>query len=208
MLPDKPSAKPGPSQLPSGFLSKGKQEAGPRRAVESRTQVLPVKALQSAATQNASRILHGSAPKPNHTPGENAMANYGKYRGTVVNNSDPSNLGRIMALVPAISETPLNWALPNAPFAGRGVGFFARPPKGANVWIEFEGGDPNYPVWTGGFWGEGETPSAPGDAIVLIKEGNSSITISGRMVNINKGKASIVLSRDTVNINDGALEVT
>lgn len=89
------------------------------------------------------------------------MANQGKYRGKVVNNIDPSMLGRIIALVPTISELPLTWATPCVPYAGRGVGFFAVPPIGANVWIEFEGGDPGKPIWTGCFWGKGEVPAQP-----------------------------------------------
>jgi hypothetical protein len=89
------------------------------------------------------------------------MANHGKYRGKVVNNIDPLMEGRIIALVPAISEMPLSWATPCVPYAGRGVGFFAVPPIGANVWIEFEGGDPGKPIWTGCFWGKGEAPAQP-----------------------------------------------
>jgi hypothetical protein len=89
------------------------------------------------------------------------MANHGKHRGKVINNIDPLQLGRIVALVPAISELPLTWATPCVPYAGRGVGFFAVPPIGANVWIEFEGGDPGKPIWTGCFWGKGEVPAQP-----------------------------------------------
>jgi hypothetical protein len=89
------------------------------------------------------------------------MANQGKYRGKVVNNIDPLMQGRIIALVPTISELPLSWATPCVPYAGRGVGFFALPPIGANVWIEFEGGDPGKPIWTGCFWGKGEAPAQP-----------------------------------------------
>ena len=89
------------------------------------------------------------------------MPNFGKYRGKVIDPIDPLQLGRIIALVPAISELPLTWAMPATPYAGSGVGFFAIPPVGANVWIEFEGGDPNYPIWTGCFWGEGEVPAEP-----------------------------------------------
>ncbi len=89
------------------------------------------------------------------------MPNYGKYRGKVIDPIDPLQLGRIIALVPAISELPLTWAMPATPYAGSGVGFFAIPPVAANVWIEFEGGDPNYPIWTGCFWGEGEVPAEP-----------------------------------------------
>src|SRR5689334_1403488 len=83
---------------------------------------------------------------------------YGKYRGKVIDNVDPLFLGRIMALVPAISEIPLTWAMPCVPYAGPGVGFYAIPPLDANVWIEFEGGDPDYPIWTGCFWEEGQVP--------------------------------------------------
>jgi uncharacterized protein involved in type VI secretion and phage assembly len=89
------------------------------------------------------------------------MANLGKYRGKVVNNVDPLMQGRIIALVPTISETPLTWATPCVPYAGRGVGFFAVPPIGANVWIEFEGGEVGKPIWTGCFWGKGEAPAKP-----------------------------------------------
>jgi hypothetical protein len=89
------------------------------------------------------------------------MAHYGKYRGKVVNNIDPLMLGRIIPLVPQISEMPLSWATPCVPYAGRQVGLFALPPIGANVWIEFEGGDPNKPIWTGCFWGKGEVPAKP-----------------------------------------------
>lgn len=90
------------------------------------------------------------------------MSNFvGKFRGKVVNNVDPLRLGRLIALVPAVSETPLSWALPCTPYAGPDVGLFALPPIGANVWVEFEGGDPNYPIWTGCFWGEGEVPAEP-----------------------------------------------
>jgi hypothetical protein len=89
------------------------------------------------------------------------MANEGKVRGKVVNNVDPLMLGRIIALVPTVSELPLTWATPCVPYAGKGVGFFALPPIGANVWIEFEGGDPGKPIWTGCFWGKGEAPAQP-----------------------------------------------
>jgi hypothetical protein len=95
------------------------------------------------------------------------MANPGKYRGKVVNNLDPLMQGRIIALVPTVSELPLTWATPCVPYAGRGVGFFAVPPISANVWIEFEGGDPGKPVWTGCFWGKGEAPVQP--AVPTIK---------------------------------------
>lgn len=78
---------------------------------------------------------------------------WGKYRGKVLDNIDPEFLGRIMVEVPAVPGSRLNYAMPCTPYAGMNVGFYAIPPVGANVWVEFEGGDPNYPVWVGCFWG-------------------------------------------------------
>lgn len=80
-------------------------------------------------------------------------SHWGKYRGKVVDNKDPQSVGRIQAKVPAIAQDPLNWAMPCTPYAGSQVGLYAIPPVGANVWIEFEGGDPNSPIWSGCFWG-------------------------------------------------------
>ena len=79
---------------------------------------------------------------------------YGKYRGTVVNNIDPEQRGRIQAIVPAVSNIiPTSWAMPCVPMAGKEQGVFMIPQLGAGVWMEFEGGDPDKPVWVGGFWG-------------------------------------------------------
>jgi uncharacterized protein involved in type VI secretion and phage assembly len=78
----------------------------------------------------------------------------GKYRGVVVNNVDLEGRGRITAEVPDVYGIGgvSGWALPCLPFVGTGTGLFGVPPKGAYVWMEFEQGDPDYPIWTGGFW--------------------------------------------------------
>jgi hypothetical protein len=90
---------------------------------------------------------------------------YGKYRGKVENNVDPMQLGRLQVSAPAVlGEGTLSWAMPCVPYAGNGVGFFALPPVGANLWIEFEGGDPDWPIWAGCFWGTGEVPAQPATA--------------------------------------------
>jgi Type VI secretion system/phage-baseplate injector OB domain len=84
---------------------------------------------------------------------------FGKYRGKVANNKDPLNLGRIQVSVAAIfGEGRDSWAMPCTPYAGVDIGFFAIPPVSANVWVEFEEGDPDYPIWSGCFWGENELP--------------------------------------------------
>lgn len=87
---------------------------------------------------------------------------YGKYRGTVENNIDPLMLGRIQVSVPVVlGDGKLSWAMPCVPYAGDGVGFFAIPPIGANVWVEFEEGCLDSPIWSGCFWGTGQVPASP-----------------------------------------------
>jgi uncharacterized protein involved in type VI secretion and phage assembly len=86
---------------------------------------------------------------------------YGKFRGTVLNNIDPQRIGRIMASVPAVSLLlPTSWCMPCYPLAGKLMGISYVPQIGSGVWVEFEGGDPDYPIWTGCFWGlDSEMPS-------------------------------------------------
>jgi len=161
---------------------------------------------------------------------------FGKYRGKVESNVDPLQMGRVQVSVPAVlGDGRSSWALPCAPFAGRGVGFFAVPPAGANVWVEFEGGDLNHPIWCGGFWAQGEAPAAPAvpgtkvwrtDCVTLTLSdlpGAGGLTVEVappavaqpmKMVfrtggiEITHGTASVKLSPATVSINDGALEIT
>jgi hypothetical protein len=102
----------------------------------------------------------------------------GRFRGTVVDNHDPLRLGRLRALVPgALGNTPSGWALPSAPYAGSSVGLFTVPPQGANVWVEFEEGDPDRPVWVGGFWGEGEPPPPASPDRKVLRTMSSAITL-------------------------------
>jgi hypothetical protein len=89
---------------------------------------------------------------------------YGKYRGTVINNFDPMQLGRIQVTVSDVSTVmPSSWALPCLPVVGLQMGIFTVPPIGAKVWIEFEQGDPDHPIWTGCF------PGNPGDIPVAAR---------------------------------------
>jgi hypothetical protein len=75
---------------------------------------------------------------------------YGKYRGTVVNNVDPEKRGRVQVTVPDVKGViPSTWAMPCVPVLGMGMGMYSVPPIGAGVWIEFEHGNPDYPIWTG-----------------------------------------------------------
>ena len=91
-----------------------------------------------------------------------ATRHFGKYRGQVENNIDPLQLGRLQVSAPAVlGGGTLSWAMPCVPYAGDGVGFFMLPPVGASVWVEFEGGDPDWPIWSGCFWATGQVPVVP-----------------------------------------------
>jgi Type VI secretion system/phage-baseplate injector OB domain len=160
---------------------------------------------------------------------------FGKYRGTVTNNIDPYLIGRIQVNVPAVhGDNTLNWAMPCAPFSGIAEGMFAVPQIGANVWVEFEGGDPDFPIWTGGFWDKGQSPAVPpGPTTTVLARLGVSITIntvpgaggltilvgppvvdtpmtmmfSAAGIALTCGASSILLSPASVTINEGALEI-
>ena len=78
---------------------------------------------------------------------------WGKYRGMVEATNDPTRRGRIKATVPAVlGRAVSNWAMPCAPYTGSRASTLKLPPQGTPVWIEFEGGDPAAPIWSGCFW--------------------------------------------------------
>ena len=163
---------------------------------------------------------------------------FGKYRGKVVNNVDPEQRGRIQVMVPSVfGDVTLNWAMPSVPYAGMQAGLFAIPPPQANVWIEFEGGNPEFPIWGGCFWGLGETPSmalatptpiphfvvqttgqtvlmlsdAPGPTggILLKTTTGAMIMINDTGITISNGKGAIIqMTGPTVTINGPAFAVT
>ena len=166
----------------------------------------------------------------------NGDAFYGKYRGVVTDINDPLQTGRVRARVPDVmGDDETGWAMPAMPFGGDGMGFFALPKVGAGVWIEFEHGDPDYPIWTGCWFGaatevppillappykkfliktEGgnsvlldDTPGTGG--IKLETSGGQKIVVSATGIEIDNGQgASIKLTGPQVSINGGALEVT
>lgn len=104
---------------------------------------------------------------------------YGKYRGTVLNNIDPEQRGRLMLNVPdVLGLIPSSWAEPCVALAGPTgppMGVYLVPPIGAGVWVEFEHGDPDYPIWAGCRWGsQSDIPSMakagnPADPNIVIQ---------------------------------------
>jgi len=119
---------------------------------------------------------------------------YGKYRGIVTDNNDPKKIGRIKARVPEVlGDVESGFALPCAPYAGKGSGIFAVPPPDAGVWIEFEAGDVSRPIWSGCWWGEDQLPrnEKQSDTTPDIKILRSE---EGLMVYLNDGSQTITLS--------------
>jgi hypothetical protein len=131
---------------------------------------------------------------------------YGKYRGIVLTNEDPLRIGRLQATVPEVlGAVPSGWAVPCAPYAGTGSGFFAIPPIGAGVWIEFEAGDVSRPIWTGAWWATGEVPlgekATPSDPTRKILR-----TELGLMVSLDDLEQTITIS-DAVGLNLMSIKV-
>lgn len=140
---------------------------------------------------------------------------YGPYRGTVINNIDPDFKGRLLVDVPDVSGPfPSLWAEPATPVAGPGMGMYAIPPVGAGVWIVFEQGDPDFPMWIGSM--RGSTAEVPPLAltgipaspnIVLQTTGQNSIVISDNPaigIMITMATSMILMNATGITITNGA----
>ena len=164
---------------------------------------------------------------------------HGKYRGTVVNNIDPMQMGRIMAMVPdVLGLMPSTWAMPCMPVAGLQSGVYSAPPMGSGVWVEFEQGDADYPIWAGCYCGSAaEVPAlaktvppainglaiqttlqnglvisdlpGPTGGIMLKSASGATVIVNDTGIYLQNGKgASITLVGPSVTVNQGALVVT
>jgi uncharacterized protein involved in type VI secretion and phage assembly len=163
---------------------------------------------------------------------------YGKYRGTVVNNIDPMQIGRIQAIVPDVSGVvPTSWAMPCVPTAGLNSGVFTVPQIGSGVWMEFEQGDAERPIWVGGYWGStaelpvlartvppavngitmqttlkngvviSDTPGPTGGIMIQTATG-ATISVSDVGIVISNGKGAVIsMLGPSVDTNTGALTV-
>jgi hypothetical protein len=103
---------------------------------------------------------------------------FGKYRGSVLENVDPLFQARLLVSVPDVfGLLSSSWAMPCVPMTGPFAGVFVRPPIGGDVWVEFEQGDPQMPIWVGGFWATGEVPATAEIASVTVPPTNAVITL-------------------------------
>jgi len=163
---------------------------------------------------------------------------YGKYRGTVLNNVDPEQIGRLLVQVPDVTGlTPSSWAMPCFPISGKQMGAYMIPQIGAGVWVEYEQGNPDYPIWSGCWFGSAaEVPAlalagnpaspnivlqttlqntivisdlpGPTGGIMLKSTTGATIIVNDTGIYIQNGKgASLVMVGPSVTINNGALVV-
>jgi uncharacterized protein involved in type VI secretion and phage assembly len=163
---------------------------------------------------------------------------YGKFRGFVLDNIDPLETGRLMVQVPDVSNVlPSTWATPCLPYAGIQSGMYVVPEIGSTVWIEFEQGNPDYPIWVGCFWGSvAEVPAlalaappgvpqlviqtplqnsllisdvpGPTGGILLKSTTGALISISDTGIIISNGQGAMIeMTGPAVTINAGALEI-
>lgn len=153
---------------------------------------------------------------------------YGKYRGIVTDVDDPNNQLRIRATVPAVlGEHTCGWAMPAAPFAGDGHGFVMLPKVGSGVWIEFEAGRLDNPIWSGAWWASGQRPDPQGagvrvlvseqghklildddaDELQLVHGSGPSIKLTGDEILLSCGSCEIKISADNISLNNGQIKI-
>jgi uncharacterized protein involved in type VI secretion and phage assembly len=131
---------------------------------------------------------------------------YGKYRAIVVENADPENRGRLQLSIPSVlgNDVVSPWALPCAPYGGAAdQGFFMIPEKDANVWVEFEAGLLDYPIWVGTYW------SKPGGTSDVPKPGDTQSPPTRKIIRTLKGHSIEMEDKDSdevfiITYNDGS----
>lgn len=132
---------------------------------------------------------------------------FGKYRGTVSDNADPTSRGRLKVKVPAVLGDLEVWAMPCIPYAGKKVGFYSLPEKDTGVWVEFEGGDSSYAIWTGCFWADNELPDQSDPNIKIWKTESHKIRLDDSADEVlveNSSDSKVTLSSDVKTESGGA----
>jgi hypothetical protein len=142
----------------------------------------------------------------------------GKYRGVVLNNIDPMGIGRLQVQVIGVFTVASSWAMPCLPMAGAQTGAVAIPPIRAGVWVEFERGDPDHPIWTGCYYSSRAevppmvqlvTPPIPAVTVQTPLKNGLQVSdapptpASGGIVLSSATGVSIVVNDSGIYLNDG-----
>lgn len=150
------------------------------------------------------------------------MENFGKYRGIVTDNKDPLQKGRIKVKVPDVLGDIENWAVPCIPCSGKGPGYFALPEAGAGVWVEFEKGDPSFPIWSGCYMDNGgipqyesDTTTSPGlkvyqtsrGLIIVVNDKENTVSLNDKngnvLISIDSGRGIVKLGANYKVVSEG-----
>jgi len=129
------------------------------------------------------------------------------WPGVVVDNADPEGLHRVRVEVPGLIDVSA-WAVPVTNGGGsRRRGAHIAPHLGAHVIVMFVGGDPEWPIYFGGWWGkrpEGtEAPSvmatAGADAhrVSVVEIGRILVTVDERPRDTEAGTGQLASVQDT-----------
>jgi phage baseplate assembly protein gpV len=150
---------------------------------------------------------------------------FGKYRGIVT--AVDVDQCRIRARVDNLLDgEETGWALPAAPFAGDGHGMVMLPAIGSGVWIEFEAGNLDLPIWSGGWWASGQAPDPQAKVRTIVSEtgnkvvfdddedkmtiahhGGPKIEITASEIAITVGPSTLKIGFDSISLNDGVIKV-
>ena len=136
---------------------------------------------------------------------------YGIYRAKVVEQNDERQRGRIKVQIPSITgegksqycEACMNVAYDNG-------GDLAVPKMGDTVWVMFEEGDVNKPVYVGNFFGAFKTPLENYDeneriiswdkCRIAMKEGVMNVTV-GEHLTIKVGGSTVIdITGDSIDV--------
>ena len=115
---------------------------------------------------------------------------YGVYRAIVTSTDDPANdgqpdpQGRVRVRVPSVGdgEDVSRLAYPIVPLAGDGYGLKAIPPVDGHVYVVFENGRLDIPLWFGGWWARNHMPEdlAPLEAFGLVTPQGHKLILDGK----------------------------
>jgi uncharacterized protein involved in type VI secretion and phage assembly len=153
---------------------------------------------------------------------------YGKYRGIVTDVRDPDNLCRIKARIEGLLDgEETGWAMPVLPFAGKEHGMVMLPSVDSGVWIEFEAGDLDSPLWCGGWFADNQRPDPQGekvrvivsekghqvvldddaDEVKIVHSGGAEIKLSSSGIELSFQACKLEISGTEISLNNGLIKV-